>query len=221
MFRSRVKPVVIPQAEHLRIAGVLATLWGNRAFEPPPVERASLIAGIGLHDRGYGALDNSAIGEMADGEWEEIARRSFYQEYQDPVADLIAKYHVRRLASQGLTPERRRMAAEFTRLIEEKLISCGFPSELFERIDRITHLCDLVAFDYCFGEPTSGSVPVFPGNDETHPVTVSYRIEGERIAFTPWPLSTEHHLSYIIGYHRDGYPERLDPVILPFELVRT
>lgn len=221
MFRSRVKPIVIPQAEHLRIVGTLALLWGNADFEPPPVERGSLVAGMGLHDRGYGPLDNSPIGEMAAGEWEKIARAGFYGEYRDAVADLIAKYHVRRLASHGSSPERKALAEEFGHAIAEKLDGLGMSPKLFERLDRVTNLCDMVSFDFCFGEPAAGSASVFPRNGEEKEVEVGYRIDGEKITLAPWPLSVEVHESYIIAYLAEGYPDRLDPVILPYRLART
>ena len=57
---------MIPQSEHLRLVGAMAMLWGNENFDVPPVERNSMMAGMALHDRGYGVLDNSAIGEMAE-----------------------------------------------------------------------------------------------------------------------------------------------------------
>ena len=66
-------------------------LWGNREFDKPPFERGSFVAGLGLHDRGYGFLDNSAIGEMSDIEWNMITRRGFYMPSSDPIADLLTK----------------------------------------------------------------------------------------------------------------------------------
>src|SRR5436190_17322232 len=61
MFKSKRRQIVIPQSEHLRLVGSLAMLWGNADFDLPPVEHVSMIAGMALHDRGYGQLDNSAI----------------------------------------------------------------------------------------------------------------------------------------------------------------
>ena len=71
MFKSKRRQIVIPQSEHLRLVGALAMLWGNEDFDIPPVERVSMVAGMGLHDRGYGHLDNSAIGEMSEDECRE------------------------------------------------------------------------------------------------------------------------------------------------------
>ena len=77
MFKSSKRPIVIPQSEHLRLAGALAMLWGNDLFEFPPLPLPSVVMGIGLHDRGYGYLDNHAIGEVDEETWLRITRRGF------------------------------------------------------------------------------------------------------------------------------------------------
>jgi len=64
MFKSKLRPIVIPQSEHAKLAGTLALLWGNTSFDLPETDWLSFIAGVGLHDRGYGYLDTSAIDEM-------------------------------------------------------------------------------------------------------------------------------------------------------------
>ena len=46
MFKSTQRPIVIPQSEHLKLAGALAQLWGNAEFELPPLPRLSVVAGI-------------------------------------------------------------------------------------------------------------------------------------------------------------------------------
>ena len=53
MFKSKLRPVAIPQFEHEKLVGTLALLWGNAVFELPPVPFASFLTGIGLHDRAY------------------------------------------------------------------------------------------------------------------------------------------------------------------------
>src|SRR5688572_14187458 len=118
MFKSKSRPIVIPQSEHLRLVGALAMLWGNEDFDIPPVERTSMIAGMGLHDRGYGVFDNSAVGEMSEEEWQRIARQSFSMPCSDLIADTIIKYHIRRLASYSNTEERKALAAEFSQEID-------------------------------------------------------------------------------------------------------
>lgn len=207
-----------PQSEHLKLVGTLAMLWGNDDFDVPPVERESMIAGMGLHDRGYGYLDNHPIGGMDDSEWFPIARRGFYMECSDVVADTIVKYHFRRLAGRDDSPGRKALADEFSTSIDEQLKNHNLSKELFERMDRITDLCDRISFNFCFDAPASGEIPVFPRNGEDGEVTVKYHVEDGLISAAPWPFSVDRYEGYLVAYKLDGYPTRLDPVILPFRL---
>ena len=220
MFKSKSRPIVIPQSEHLRLVGVFAMLWGNEEFEIPPVERSSMIAGMGLHDRGYGQIDNSAIGEMSEEEWQRIARQSFSMPSSDLIADTIIKYHIRRLASYSNTEERKALAVEFSQEIDDQLKAHGLSKEVFDRIDRITELVDNISFTFCFDIPGSGEVLIFPQNGEDTEVSVKYRVENGTIHVEPWPFSVSHYEGYIFAYPLDGYPEWLDPFVLSYRLER-
>jgi hypothetical protein len=221
MFKSKRRPIVTPQSEHLKLVGTLAMLWGNDGFDTPPIERTSMIMGMGQHDRGYGYLDNSPVGGMSDEEWEVIARRGFDMECSDIVADTIVKYHFRRLASHGTTEIRKTLYADFTKGIDEQLQKHELSRPLFDRMDRITDLLDTLSFELCFDVPTSGSVSVFPRNNEDQELAVEYRVEDGEINVSPWPFSVDEHRGYLVAYHMQGYPGRLDPVILPYYLKRT
>ena len=220
MFKSKSRPIVIPQSEHLRLVGALAMLWGNEEFDSPPVERNSMIAGMALHDRGYGLLDNSAIGEMSEQEWQEIAQRSFSMHSSDVVADTIIKYHIRRLTSYSDTDERKAMVAEFSHAIDDQIESHNLSKQVFGRMDRITKLTDNISFAFCFDTPDSGTVSVFPRNEEDSEVSVEYRVENGVIHVAPWPFSVDQYKGYILAYPLDGYPDKLDPFILPYWLER-
>ena len=220
MFKSKSRPIAIPQSEHLRLVGALAMLWGNNDFDSPPVERNSMIAGMALHDRGYGLLDNSAIGEMTEEEWQSIARRSFSMDSSDIIADTIIKYHIRRLASYSDIDERKAMTSEFSQAIDEQLEIQKLPKEVFDRMDRITQLTDNISFAFCFDVPDSGEVAVFPRNGEDSEVSVRYHVENGLIHVEPWPFSVDLYMGYIFAYPLDGYPQRLDPFILPYRLER-
>ena len=50
MFKSKQRPIAISQWEHQKLARTLALLWGNAAFERPPVPFDSFLIGVGLHD---------------------------------------------------------------------------------------------------------------------------------------------------------------------------
>ena len=221
MFKSKRRPIVTPQSEHLKLVGTLAMLWGNDDFDLPPIERESMILGMGTHDRGYGHLDNHPIGGMDASEWFPIARRTFNMPCSDMMADTIVKYHFRRLASYDNSPERRGLTEEFSKGIDEHLKEHGLSEQLFERIDRITNLCDSLSFSLCFEVPASGEISIFPRNEEDREVTVKYHVEDGIIRVDPWPFSVDSHKGYLLAYKSDGYPETLDPVILTYELKRA
>ena len=220
MFKSKRRPIVIPQSEHLRLVGALAILWGNDDFDLPPVERNSMVAGTALHDRGYGLLDNSAIGEMSEDEWQAIARRSFSMYSSDIVADTIVKYHIRRLASYSDTDERKAMTSEFSQAIDEQIKSHNLSKQIFDRMDRITQLTDNISFAFCFDVPDSGEVSIFPRNEKDQEISINYQIEDGVIHVSPWPFSVARYEGYILAYPLDGYPERLDPFILNYRFER-
>ena len=220
MFKSKRRQIVIPQSEHLRLVGALAMLWGNTDFDLPPVERVSMVAGMALHDRGYGQLDNSAIGEMSEDEWQGIARRSFSMYNSDVITDTIIKYHVRRLASYYNTHERQALAAEFSQGIKEQLQAHNLSKVIFERMDRVTELTDNISFLFCMDVPNSGTVSIFPRNHADTEVPVQYEVANGMIHVSPWPFSADKFEGYIFAYHLDGYPARLDPFILTYQLER-
>jgi hypothetical protein len=218
MFKSKQRPIVIPQWEHQKLAGTLALLWGNAAFERPPVQFESFLTGVGLHDRAYGPLDNLPIGAIPEDEWLALTRRGFEMTWADPLADLIAKMHLKRLASYGSAPARQAMAAEMARAIQTKIEHHGLDAATFERIDRITNLCDRIAFDFCFEAPAAGEVRIFARNDRDDEIAVGYRIADGAIHLDPWPFEVASHTGYVVGYQLEGYPSVLEPVMVPYQL---
>ena len=110
------------------------------------------------------------------------------------------------------------MTAEFDSVIEGQLGIYGFSRDFFERMDRITRLCHKISFDFCFESPAAGDVSVFPRNAQADEISVKYSVEEGRIRATPWPFSVKRYEGYVIGYRSDGYPARLDPVMLMFRL---
>jgi hypothetical protein len=218
MFKSKRRAILTPQSEHLKLVGTLAMLWGNEDFDLPPIERTSMIAGMGLHDRGYGYLDNAPIGELTDEIWLPIAQRGFYTDCSDVLSDTIVKYHFQRLASHGQTKARKELAAEFSRSIDEQLKAHDLSKSLFDRMDRITDLLDQISFSFCFDIPASSEVSIFPRNGEDAEVKVRYEVDDGVIHVDPWPFSVEENQGYLLAYYLDGYPENLDPFILPYHL---
>lgn len=218
MFRSKRRQVVIPQLEHSRLAGSLALHWGNDTFERPPIDRDSWLAGVTFHDRGYGALDAFAIGEMAEEQWLDLMRASFSRTQHDPAADLIVKLHVRRLLGNEGAPPRQALAAAFDEEIRTWAHTHGLALAAFQRIDRITNFVDRIAFDFSFEAPASGKVAVHPGNDSDQMVELHYSIDGAAIRVHPWPFAVTGYAGFILGYQADGYPQRLEPLIVPYQV---
>lgn len=219
MFKSKQRPVVVPQWEHQKLAGTLALLWGNADFDRPAVPWESFLVGVGLHDRAYGPQDALPIGELPEAEWLALTRRGFAMGWADPVADLIAKLHLTRLVRSDESPLRKAEAATMTAAIHELLQQHGLDATTFERIDRITNLCDRIAFDFCFEAPAGGAVAIFAKNERDEAVSVCYRIAGGAIHVNPWPFGVDSHTAYLVGYQLDGYPTVLEPVLLPYRLL--
>ena len=219
MFKSKQRPIAISQWEHQKLAGTLALLWGNAEFERPLVPFESFLTGIGLHDRAYGPLDNLPIGEIPEEEWLALTRSGFDMSWTDRIADLITKMHLKRLASYSSAPARQAMTAEMAQAIQAQIQRHGLDAPTFERIDRITNLCDSIAFDFCFESPAEGEVRIFPSNDRDEEIKVSYRVEGGTIRVDPWPFGVDSHGGYLVGYQLEDYPMMLEPVMLPYQLV--
>jgi len=55
-----VRAILTRQSEHHKLVGTLAMLWGNEDFDMSPVERNSMIAGMGLHAR-YHEIENKDL----------------------------------------------------------------------------------------------------------------------------------------------------------------
>jgi hypothetical protein len=216
MFISKQRPIVVPQWEHQRLAGTLALRWGNAMFARPPIPRDSFLLGVGLHDRAYGPLDNLPIGGIPEVEWLALTQAGFAMTWADPAADLIVKLHLQRLTGYSSAPARQAAAAAMAAQVAQHAQRHGLDAATFARIDRITNLCDRIAFDFCFEAPATGEVSIFPRYDANTEVVVSYRIDGSTITVRPWPFGVEVATGYLIGYQHAGYPAVLEPVLLPY-----
>src|SRR5512139_3404373 len=114
MFVSKLRPVIVPQSEHLKLVGELAFLWGNQHFDFPPLPRLSFVEGVAMHDRGYGFLDTHSIGSGNEEDWLKIVQKGFYMPASDPIADIVARMHMLRLVTGQDTPARSQLAEEMS-----------------------------------------------------------------------------------------------------------
>lgn len=199
MFRSRRRPVVFPQADHARFAGVLAAEWG----EPPAgLPFAPFVRGVAEHDRGYGEHDVADIEGVDDATWIAIQRRGFAPRGEDAVVDLVAALHVRRLLSRNDPVA----TEEADAVIESLLPLAGVTREQADVADAVTNVCDVISFEFCFEAPSEREVRgrqlVLDGEGD---VTVD-----------PWPFRLPQLTGLVTAYEAGGYPERLAPLAVPF-----
>ncbi len=204
MFTSRRRRVVFPQAEHARFAGVIALAWRER----PPLPFDSFVCGVADHDRGYGEHDADALGAVESEQWVAIQRRGFTPRGEDPVVDLVAAMHVRRLLASQDDEHERAAYTEVDALLPSLLIAAGATREEAEQADAITNLCDRVALHFCFEEAAEG---------EVH--GIRYALDGHgTVTLDPWPLELPRVVGLVTGYEAEGYPARLVPVVTAFDI---
>jgi hypothetical protein len=200
LFRSTRRDVVYPQAEHARMAGAIAATFRP---EDVPLPFESWVRGVTLHDRGYGELDTDPIGETSQERWAgEIQTSGFRAESGDSVADLVVALHIRRLIGDDVDhPARAALAREIDDALGD------VPAEA-RAADRLTALCDSIAFAFCFEKAASGTVG-----------GIDYAYDGGScISLDPWPLAVPSLRGVVQGFAAEGYPQRLEPVVSVFEL---
>lgn len=216
MFRSKRRDVVIPQSEHSRMTGTLAYHWGNNDFDKPR-HFDSFVLGVSLHDRGYGEYDNDPIGGVPAERWLAIQKRGVEHSYPDPIADIIAVRHIRRLLSYGDTQERRALTAVADTRIADRLQETDVTHDDVEWMDRITNLLDSITFDFAFEVPTRSTRSICPRYRSEETVALDYVLEsGGIVTVDPWPFGVDRIEGYIHGYEASGYPDRLAPLAITF-----
>lgn len=93
-------------------------------------------------------------------------------------------------------------------LLPSLLDAAGVTAEEAELADAITNVCDRIALRFCFEEPGEGAAH-----------GISYALDGHgAITLEPWPLDVPRLVGLVTAYEADGYPERLVPVVVPFDV---
>jgi hypothetical protein len=199
VFRSHARAVVYPQAEHARIAAVIAAAWGSGR---PPVPFESLVRGVALHDRGYGELDADGIGETQDARRLEIQRRGFAPQDDDPVVELVVALHIHRLVSYGDSPARKAAAHEFAGALPARREAAHVGEDDAAAVDRVTNLCDRISFELCFEDDVAFSVGIYRCTASASGMAT----------VDPWPFAPQRLELTAVGYEADDYPQVLAPV---------
>jgi len=217
MFKSKVRPINIPHYEHSRLAGIFASFWGNQDFERPVIDNIAFVQGVALHDWHYSPIDNLPLGEASEDEWLEVVCKGVEQSYSNPTTDIVAKLHIKRLLSNAQSLEAENLAELIEVRITERLPQTNITREQFEWADKITAFCDFLSFDYCFEEPVQKTRSVYSNINEKKEKPITYWIKpGGEIMVEPWPFNISSLSGMIFGYERSGYPERLQPIVLPY-----
>lgn len=227
MFKSKARKINFSQYEHGRLAGLLAYHWGNDEFARPDINFAAFADGVTLHDWGYGILDNLAIGEMDDDAWLKVVRKGIDKVYDSSDTTMIVRLHIRRLLALNPSPERQVYIDEIDLQIASQLNAAEELGpgtihsnlEKYKRADKITQLCDMISFDFCFESPRKRTLEVFANSrsEETTAITYEIRPRGE-VWVEPWPFSVAEISGILYAFRREGYPQRLAPVIVPFDI---
>jgi hypothetical protein len=217
MFKSKTRPLVLPQSEHARLAGLLAYHWGNADFDRPALDFASFVNGVAEHDRGYGVYDNAPIDGVSLQTWLTIQRKSLLNVCDDMITNIVCWMHIRRLLSYDSTPERDELRHMADTMIDEAVTQLGIEQDVFEWSDTITNFCDTIAFHYGFDEPKERSMEICYKTGSMERKTVHYWLKADGvIQVDPWVFNVDSLSGFVKGYEEDGYPDRLEPVLLPF-----
>jgi len=217
VFRSKIRPLIIPQYEHGRLAGMFASLWGNQEFKKPTIDFAAFVQGVTFHDWHYGVIDNLAIGAAPEDDWLEIVEQGVDYQFSKPIADIVAKLHLKRLLSGRDSTLTSALMDRIENRIAARLKETNLQREQFEWADKITAGCDQMAFDFSFEKPVQGSFSVFKEEGASKETKITYEIhpKGE-ISIAPWPFSVTEYHGIIIGYQAQDYPGTLAPEAIPF-----
>jgi hypothetical protein len=219
MFRSKIRPIIIPQYEHGRLAGTLAQHWGNEAFDRPALDFPAFVQGVAFHDWHYGFGDNFSIGDYDDVVWMQIAGRGAALRLDDPAADIVHKMHLRRLLTYASSLWRQALIEQIDQTIDSRLAETSLSRADFEWTDTITRFCDDISFYFSFGVPVEreNSVGNRVAGDQKTAVTFQIKGQGD-VLVDPWPFSVPFLSGQIIGYEADGYPDVLRPLVVPFRV---
>lgn len=218
MFKSKKRSVIVTQAEHGRLSGILASIWGNENFDRPDMNFESFVLGVTFHDRGYGMSDNAPIGDSPVEQWREIQRLGIINGFNDdPEANIVALMHIKRLLVWMKEDELIELAHQH---IRQSLIKTDVPQAMFEWTDHITRLCDEISFNFSFEANIQKPLEIYPKLDSEETVTVYHRLgEDGTIYVKPWVFSVDSYSGFITGYNADTYPDMLEPVYMPFKLL--
>ncbi len=136
MFKSKTRDIVIPQSEHAKFSGAMASYWGNSNFDKPAFDFNSFVEGVKYHDIGYGENDNSPLGELTLEQWADLTLKGTKMRFDNPVVDIVTKLHLKRLLGDDRVKKRKEILKNIEQSIAESLLRTNNSLEEFLWADR-------------------------------------------------------------------------------------
>jgi hypothetical protein len=219
LFKSKTRDIVIPQAEHAKLSGILAYNWGNEEFDKPAFDFNSFVEGVKYHDIGYGEYDSSPLGELTLEQWANLTLKGTEIRFDNPVVDIVTKLHLKRLLGDDRVKKRKEILKNIEQSIADSLLRKNNSLEEFLWADKITNFCDWVSFNFCFEKDFEGGVEVFSRQNSSSKTELKFHTNpaGE-IIVNPWPFSVESITGFITAYNEKGYPKILKPNLKKYHI---
>lgn len=217
MFRSICRPVVIPQSEHCRLAGLIAGLWGNQDFEVPELGRQRLSFAVLAHDQCYGKLDTLEVGKASVEQWVACRRRGLQKHFGDRAVDILVAMHTKRLAKLNRAALCRSLEIEAESKVQRLLSDAELPRSRYEAIYTVFSLCDTLSYHFCLEALTAGSLDVYRNFTPPTKVKVFFQIlRNGHISINPWPLCDDCLSGTLEAFSEEGYPLTAKAIKVPF-----
>jgi len=222
MFRNERLGVIIPQQEHARMAGHVALHWGNENFDKPKIGVEALVKGLTLHHMGYGPNDTLDFTSLNDEELLKVYENDTQVSLGDTDAELVNLFHhlrlVRNRNEKTPTEAFLDLQKEIETTIETKLTQSKFTKADFDWTNKITHLCDRIAFNFSMGKMKEPSIGICSRVGSNDAVAVVHDVDVETITLHPWPFSVKSFKGFVIAYESKDYPHSLSPVLMEYEV---
>jgi len=212
LFNSKIREIVIPQAEHAKLSGILANSWGNEEIDKPALDFDSFVEGVTHHDMAYGDNDNFPLGELSLEHWTDLTLKGTKVRFENPVVDIVTKLHLKRLLGDDNVKKRKEILNNIEQRIEERLLLTNNSIEEFLWADRITNFCDWVSFNFCLEHDFEDKVEMYTCRNSKVKIKIAFQTNpaGE-ITVHPWPFSVDEINGHITAFEKEGYPKILKP----------
>ena len=221
MFISKIRPVVFPQTEHLKLAAVIARHWGNDEFAKPPVPNESFVRGVEFHDSGYGHFDIHAVGQQTEDNLLRLWRRCTAQSLGDPIAEIIVKRHFQRLSAAhthfpGLAIYSHQLAEEADHMCHTRELD----PKIFDMTDTIVNLCDEISFAFCHEDFATYQLDVYKQQPDLKQKITFTLMSNHSIILDPYPLDEALISGNILAYDKNDYPNVLLEEQVEYQIMR-